>query len=149
MKVKDIMYRDLTSITPQTELREAVKIMADHSTSGLPVVDEKFLVIGFLSERDIIETAYPYHESRGDDLLITARLNDLIRELGKIKGRITETCMSKPAVTAVEDDELEDLATEMLVKGLKVVPVVRDDRLIGVVKRADLAAAIADEGEGD
>lgn len=149
MKVKDVMFRDLTSITADTDLHEAVRVMANHRASGLPVVDDNFAVIGFLSERDIIETAYPYHESRGDDIMITARLNDLVRELGRIKGRVAKKVMSQPAVTASEDEDVEELITDMLVRGLKVMPVVRDKRLIGVIRRADLAATIVSEREQD
>jgi CBS domain-containing protein len=149
VRVKDVMYRDLTSITPETDLREAVQVMADHRTSGLPVVDDNFLVVGFLSERDIIETAYPYPEIRSDDLMLTARLSDLVRKLGLIKGRRAEACMTQPAVTAGEEDDVEEIITEMLMRGLKIMPVVRDRRLVGIIRRADLAATIVSEGDRD
>lgn len=143
------MYRDLTSIVPDTDLPEAVGVMADHRTSGLPVVDEDFRVVGFLSERDIIETAYPYTDTRSDDLMITARLTDLVRRLGRIKGRTAKSCMSRPPVTADEDDDIEDIISKMLLSGLKVMPVVRNKRLVGVVRRADLAATIVSENPVD
>ncbi len=149
MKVKEVMYRDLTSIDPRTDLREAVRVMAEHRTSGLPVVDDDFRVIGFLSERDIIETAYPYTDLRSDDLMITARLTDLVRELGRIKGRNAESCMSRPAVTTEEDEDVEDITSKMLLSGLKVMPVIRNKRLVGVVRRADLAASIVSEDKLD
>ncbi len=149
MKVREVMYRDVTSIAPDTDLQEAVEVMADHRSSGLPVVDNDFRVIGFLSERDIIETAYPYSDSRGDDLMITARLTDLVRKLGRIRGRTARSCMSEPPLTAGEEDDIEDITSKMLMNGLKVMPVVRDKRLVGVVRRADLAATIVSENPED
>jgi len=149
MRVREVMYRDLTSIAPGTDLREAVGVMAAHRTSGLPVVDDDFRVVGFLSERDIIETAYPYTDLRSEDLMITARLTDLVRELGRIKGRTAESCMSRPPMTADEDADVEDITSKMLLGRLKVMPVVRNNRLVGVVRRADLAASIVSEDRLD
>ena len=50
MLVGDLMDRDLTAVSPETTVAEAVEIMAGHRISGVPVVDEEGRILGFLSE---------------------------------------------------------------------------------------------------
>lgn len=147
MKVKDILAKDLTAVTPQTNISRAIDVMSKHRVSGLPVVNENFTVVGFISEKDIIEAAFPYVESMKQDLLLTARLGDLARELHKIGGRLVSDYMTTPALTAREDQDIEEVAIQMLARNIKTMPVVTDGQLIGVVRRRDLTLALIKAGE--
>lgn len=147
MKVKNVMVRNISAVTRTATVREAMRTMSSHRVSGLPVVDDNQIVIGFISEKDIVETVYPYAEVRAEDLMLTAHLADLVRELHSLGGRLVGDCMTEPAITTTEDEDLEDLAATMLSHGLKIVPVVRDGRLVGVMRRRDLAAELIEEGE--
>ncbi len=147
MKVEDVMVRDLTAVTPSTTLGEAVRTMSNHRIGGLPVVDENLKVIGFISIKDVIDTAYPYTQVSGDDILVTARLGDLARTLHKLGGRQVQDVMTELAQTITEDEDIEEIAAQMLAQRRKIIPVVRDGRLTGIVRRRDLAVALLSEGE--
>ncbi len=149
MKVEDVMVRDLTAVTTSTTLSEAVTTMSNHRIGGLPVVDENLKVIGFISIKDIIDTAYPYTQVSNDDILVTARLGDLARTLRKLGGRQVQNVMTEFAQTITEDEDIEEIAAQMLARRRKIIPVVRDDRLVGIVRRRDLAVALIGEGEED
>ena len=149
MKVEDVMVRDLTAVTASAKLSEAVTTMSNHRIGGLPVVDENLKVVGFISIKDIIDTAFPYTAVSSDDILVTARLGDLARTLHKLGGRQVQDVMTESAQTITEDEDIEEIAAQMLARRRKIIPVIRDDRLIGIVRRRDLAVALIGEGEED
>jgi CBS domain-containing protein len=147
VKVKNIIARDLTAVTRDMTVAEAIHLMSSHRVGGLPVVDQEFRVAGFVSEKDILETAYPYAEIGPEDLFITAHLSDLVRELGKLGGRLVSDCMTEPALSVAEDEELDHAAEKMLSHKLKILPVTREGRLVGVIRRRDIALALIEEGD--
>ncbi|GAH10575.1 unnamed protein product, partial [marine sediment metagenome] len=53
MKIKEVMILDLTSVSADTPIKEAVKIMSLQRMVGLPVVDNNQNVIGIITESDI------------------------------------------------------------------------------------------------
>src|SRR5271166_7098032 len=55
MKAEDVMVRDVVTVEPQTSIVEAIKLLADHDISALPVVDPDNRLIGILSEADLLE----------------------------------------------------------------------------------------------
>ena len=55
MKIKEIMIPDLTPVSPDTPIKEVVKIMSRQRMVGLPVVDDEQNVIGIITESDITQ----------------------------------------------------------------------------------------------
>src|SRR5262247_76569 len=54
MKIQDIMTRDLITVSPQTPIHKAARLMADHGISGLPVISDEGRLVGVISEGDLI-----------------------------------------------------------------------------------------------
>ena len=50
MKVADVMDRDLTALSEDSSLAEAIEILSRHGLSVVPVVDDQLRLVGFLSE---------------------------------------------------------------------------------------------------
>jgi len=50
MKALDVMVRDVVTVKPD----EAVRLLAEHDVSALPVVDDKENVVGIISEADLV-----------------------------------------------------------------------------------------------
>ena len=59
MKIKEVMIPDLTSVSADTPIKEAVKIMSQQRMVGLPVVDNEQNVIGIITESDITKASLP------------------------------------------------------------------------------------------
>lgn len=53
----DIMTRDVTTVRPDTPLREAVRVMLEHKYGCLPVVGEDGALVGILTEADLVRYA--------------------------------------------------------------------------------------------
>lgn len=148
MKVKDFMTRDMTAVSEDTLLKDVARIMARHQLSGLPVVDKEQRVIGFISERDLIESAFPGRFSQ-DDLFLAANFAQLAQQLSKVgeESRARDFMTTTPECVTEETDEAA-LAELLIRHKHKIVPVVREEKLVGIVSRADLVRALIEEAGG-
>jgi CBS-domain-containing membrane protein len=54
LKVKDIMTKDIITVTPDTEVVKAAKILLEKRINGLPVVDDSGKLVGILCQSDLI-----------------------------------------------------------------------------------------------
>ncbi len=159
MFVKEIMNTDHCSVSPETSIRSAVELLTAHCLSGVPVVDENEHVIGFLSEADILhqlKTVYkrlnmvfPSSHALGIAFKKTTALREVHEAFSEIRGRRVEEFMTSSAVVVSPTDLVEAVAPMMVKRGVKLLPVVEEERLVGLLTRGDvLRALISDEAIG-
>lgn len=142
----DVMTRDVAVVHPETSLIEAVKLMASRRISGMPVVDESGAIVGMLSEGDLVRwhEGYSAKQMRWLDMLADgfalapSFLEGIRAEQHKVKA-----VMHPGAVTVTEGVPAREIATLMHSKGIKRVPVLRDNTIVGIVARSDLVRALA------
>ena len=138
MKVRDLMTRDVVTVTPETSLKEAASLLAAKRISGMPVVDDAGTVVGVLSEADIL--AKESGERRRDGLLGRLLDPDFVLK-DKIRARTAGEAMSAPAITIDPDRPVHDAATRMVAESVNRLPVIEGGNLVGIVTRADLVRA--------
>jgi CBS domain-containing protein len=140
MKVRDLMTTDVLTVSPETPLKDAAAILAEHGISGLPVCDEDGRVLGIVSEGDILYKERGPRERRGGALawlVDGSRFQDSVKAGASTAGE----AMTAPAVTIAPDRPVAAAARIMLDHGVHRLPVVRDGVLLGIVTRADLVRA--------
>ena len=115
MLAKDIMTKQVTTVKPNSTPRELAKIFTKHKINGAPVVDKKSKVAGIVSDGDILTK----------------------------KGKRVSSLMSKQIISVAEDASVEEIANLMIAHKINRVPVLRGEKLIGIVSRADIVRAIA------
>ena len=142
----DLMTRDVVVVHPETSLLDAVKLMARRKVSGMPVVDDAGVIVGMLSEGDLVRwhEGYSEREARWLDLLAEGLelAQDFLKEIQNAHYKV-KTVMSPGAITVTEDTPARQIADLMHRKSIKRVPVLRDGKLIGIVARSDLVRALA------
>lgn len=127
MQVKEILRvkgNRLLSIDPGGRAVDAVKTMADQNLGSL-VVFEQGRMIGMLTFHEILRAM----AARGG-------------ALGDVK--VSEIMMRDPVTTAPEM-EVNDLRRTMLETGARYLPVVQDEKLVGVISFRDVAKAVLEE----
>ena len=144
MKAMDVMVRDVITIKPDDDVVEAVRLLIEHDVSALPVIDEKGMVIGVISEADLMrreEIGTEKHRSRWVEVMTPAIT--LAAEFTKAHGRKVGEIMSDTVVSASEETPLGEIATLLEKHRIKRVPVLRGGKLVGIVSRANLIQALA------
>lgn len=142
-KVRDIMIRDITAVSKDATLKDVAKLLARRRVSGLPVVDDQQKVVGFISEADIIHSIIPSSVQKEEVFL--RNFAELTRKLSKVGEKKVKDYMTENVETISEDDDIYTLTDSMLGRNFKTLPVVREERLVGVVSRADVCRALMEE----
>ena len=144
MHAIDVMVRDVVTVRPDTEVAGAVKLLAEHDVSALPVVDGEGNLLGILSEADLIHRAEIGTEKhRPWWLEAVTGASTLAEEFAKSHGKKVGEVMTSRAISVSKDTPLSEIATLFERKRIKRVPVVKDGKLIGIVSRANLIQALA------
>jgi len=139
LTAKDIMVRDVVTVSPETRLSEVRHIMISRGLSGFPVVDARNRVIGVVSESDIIFSEI-YQEPHLVDML--ANIIHPSTQAKKTPGDKVSEIMTCPAITTQEDATLRELSELLLDKKIKRVIVVdQENQPVGLVSRIDLVKA--------
>ena len=137
MKVKDVMTREVKSISPAAPLKEIAETLSGLGISGAPVV-EAGKVVGVVSEADIVVKERGRRPERGGLLAHLRDGGDRVKQGAKTAGQ----AMTSPAITITPDRPIAEAAAKMLDEGVNRLPVVdRDGALVGIVTRADLVRA--------
>jgi CBS domain-containing protein len=143
MQARDIMTPDVISVAPETSVADVVRLMLQHRISAVPVLDEGRLV-GIISEGDLlrrVETGTDAPPSRWLELVHSgdARAADYV----KTHGRRADEVMTRSVITVGENASLAQIARILAAHRFRRVPVMRGERLAGIVSRANLMQALA------
>ncbi len=149
MKAKDIMTKDVLTVSLDTPVKKVAELLADYEISGAPVLDEHDRVIGIVTESDLIEQKKNLHlptvVTLFEGVLFLERPQKMKREIEKMLGATVKDIYSKKVITINENTALEDIATIMSEKKVHLLPVLRGDDLVGVVGKVDVVRALAKE----
>jgi CBS domain-containing protein len=147
MKAKDIMTREVLTVSLDTPVKKVAELLADYEISGAPVLDEHEKVIGVVTESDLIEQKKNLHlptvVTLFEGVLFLERPKKIKREIEKMLGATVKDIYSKKVITIKEDASLEDIATIMSEKKVHLLPVLRGDELVGIVGKVDVVRALA------
>jgi CBS domain-containing protein len=144
MRASDVMMRDVVTVHPDTDVAEAIKLLAEHDVSALPVIGADGRLVGMLSEADLIHRVEIGTEiERPGWLESLTGASTLAAEFAKSHGRKVSEVMTEGVVAVGEDTPLAEIAALFEKKRIKRVPVVRNGELVGIVSRSNLIQALA------
>ena len=119
MRARDIMSRDIVTVSPGTYILEAIDILIDKDISGAPVLEDNGRLIGIISEKDLMVSLDFLGSSSADTVTV-----------GEI--------MTKDVVTFSEDTPIKDVIQLMVRNDVKRVPIVKDNGVVGIISRRDI-----------
>lgn len=115
MQAQDIMTRDVITIHPDATVHDVAQMLADYRISGVPVLDEHGVMVGLVTEADIISK----------------------------EGATVAEIMSRQVMSVGAETPVDHIAQLLTSRGFKRVPVVREGALVGIVSRADIVRMMA------
>jgi len=144
MNVKEVMTSPVISVPSDGSISQAIELMLQRRISGLPVVDQGGRLVGIVTEGDFLrraETGTQRQRPRWLEFLIgPGRLAD---EYTRTHGRRVHDVMTADPVTVSEETPIEEVVQIMEKHRIKRLPVLREQKLVGIVSRANLLHALA------
>jgi len=144
MTALDIMQRDLIAIMKDESIDRFIIICKRHGLSALPVVDDNFKLVGYLSESGIISASLPGYLSLMESSAFIPDSHQFFTGLNKILYKpVSDFMVDKPFKVNVDDTVLH-VADVIIKNKLKIIPVVDDqNRLVGIIRRIGLLSQAA------
>lgn len=148
MRVRDVMTTPVITVHPGTSFKELVELMLGNGVSSLPVVDEEGILLGVVSESDLLprEARYrdkPAAKHRG----LLGAFKDLMTGqpawMRKANGSNARALMTHGVAVAEPSEPLRAVARRMVRAGRKHVPVVLEGRVVGMLSRSDVLKLFA------
>lgn len=115
MKAEDVMTTRVITVTENQTKQQAARLLAQHRISGLPVVNTDHVVVGVVTEYDVISK----------------------------EGQTVGEIMTRGVISVTSDTDLEDVGQILVHERIKRLPVLDSGRLVGIVSRADLVREVA------
>jgi len=149
IKAKDIMTEKILSVRPETTVKEVAHFFLQHKISGAPVLNENNELVGIVTEGDLIfrdaNVHLPTVVTIFDSIVYLESPHKYEHELQKIVGGQVADIMTRDIITITPDTDLQEMATIMHEKKRHLLPVLEEGRLVGIIGKADLVRAIAQE----
>lgn len=121
--VKEIMSDNVILIKETADIDEVVDLFVTKKVGGVPVVDKNGKLISTINERDIIKHLK-------DDLY---------------KNLLVSDCMTDKVVSATPGERLKDVARTMLRNGFRRLPVVSEEKLVGIITSTDFISLLGSD----
>ncbi len=142
IKAKDIMQKDIISLSPDTEIASAVKILLENHINGVPVVDTNGELVGILCQSDLIyqqkDIPIPPIFAILDSIFPLSSSKSLDDQFQKMAATKVAQAMVKRVTTVTPDTSVAQIAGLMVEKHFHTLPVVDGKKLVGIIGKEDI-----------
>lgn len=152
LQARDIMTREVITVTPETSVSEVAFLLDKHRISGVPVLDKEDWVVGVITQSDLVARArdleLPPVIALFDLRLVLETPGHFKKRLEKMLGTTVQQVMTPEPVTVYPETPVSQIAELMARKKVHTIPVVEGGKLTGVIGKIDLVRAQAGEAKG-
>ena len=148
MKAADVMATNVITVRLDTTVAMIAEVLLANHISAVPVVNDKDILVGIVSEGDLIhrvEAGTERHRSWWLELLAGKEM--LAQEFVKSHARKAADVMTRSVVSVQLDTPLGDIASLLEKHRIKRVPVVINGKIAGIVSRANLIQALVSDAK--
>lgn len=143
----DVMNRQPVCVRNTDSMAQVIRLLNEDQTSGLPVVDEKGALVGFVSDGDVAAYLGKTEISVVDTTLNMYRYIDDERAVSRLKELMNLNVMAvaTPRVISVDTTTpVEEVCGLFASKRIKKVPVVHEGKLVGTLSRRNIMSSLVD-----
>jgi CBS domain-containing protein len=142
LKAKDIMTRKVVTVSPETKIDLAGKMLLENHFNGLPVVDPEGRLKGIICQDDLIaqQKKFPLPSvfTILDGVIPLTSSKQMEKEVQKMAAITVGQAMTHDPITVDPQTTLEDIATLMVKKNIHTLPVMEKGKLVGVIGKEDI-----------
>ena len=120
LRAKDVMTTKVITTSPQDRLVDVIEKLVHNKISGMPVCDSSDRVVGMISEKDILNFIFS----------------------GNLNHSFVKDAMTTRVVGFPPDTELDKISLTMVEKQIRRVPIIENEKLIGIVSRRSIIRTV-------
>jgi CBS domain-containing protein len=144
MRAKDVMRSEVQCVSETTTLRELSRAFRRHGVTTLSVINDQGELVGVVSETELLKAMLPGYSELLDTLHYMQDFEYLEDRADEVEDVPVRDIMLSGAVSVSEETPLMRVISLFLLKATSHIPVVRDNRPVGVVTRTDIAELVFD-----
>lgn len=139
MIVKDVMSKTVDSAGVHDSVENVSRIIFGRGINGVPVCDEDNKIVGFITERDILNHFYPSIEEYIEDPLESSNFEQMENKISQILSLHAGEIMSKNPITINPDAKVLEAQSLMFLHKVGRLPVVdKEKHLVGIITKGDI-----------
>jgi CBS-domain-containing membrane protein len=142
LKARDIMTSEVHTVSMETSVEELARLFVKTGVSAMPVVDDEGMLQGIVTETDLVAQDKPLHiptvVSLFDWVVYLESEDRFAEQVKKMTARQVREICTTDVATCSPDEPVSKIVGLMLEKGIHIVPVVEDGKLLGIVARLDI-----------
>lgn len=146
LTAREIMTTDVVCVTPETSLKDLAAQFVASKFSNMPVVDKSGKLLGIISETDLVEQQKPLHiptvMALFDGVFYLDSEKRFRQEVDRVTAQTVGELCNRSPVTCGPDATLREIAGLMSSHKAHLIPVLENEKMIGVVARLDLIKAV-------
>jgi CBS domain-containing protein len=147
MKAGDVMTAELITVSADTPVTEVAEILEKYDISSVPVVGDDGMIIGMVSEGDLIyrlvRPHIPPHIEILGAVIYLENPFEIKKEMEKLKSFTAGEIMTEEFHYVSPDTDISDVASLMIDEDVDAVAVVQDGRMVGLLTRHDLLTVLS------
>lgn len=143
---RDIMSRQVVTVSPEDTIQEAVVLLQENLLSTLPVTSSNGKVVGIVSARDILDWAESSDNGSSDILEVSDFYRDwIMNQIGEeAQATKVDELMNDRVVTVSQDSPLAVVVSQLLRNEIHHLPITdQNGRLVGFVSSTDVLKVVA------
>ena len=126
IKARDTMKTNVLAVEKTTDIYEAIRIMVAHNVTGLPVIDSARMLVGIVTEKDVLRLLYDIEDRPGT----------------------VEEYMTRGVVSFDQEEDLLVIAESLKNNYFRRVPILDKGKLVGIVSRKDIIRYMREQQVG-
>jgi CBS domain-containing protein len=142
LKAKDVMTRDVITVTPETDVTVIAKLLLEKHFNGVPVVDRDGGLVGIICQSDLIaeqkKLPMPSVFTILDAFIPIYPPGRNAKEVQKIAAIKASQAMTPNPVTIGPETGIDEIASLMVNRNIHTIPVVEGNKLVGIVGKLDI-----------
>ena len=146
MKVKEIMTREVNSISPDISAWEGLMELSNNKISGLPVINQHGKLVGMFTEKEVLSFILPSYVEKVGHFIYEENPKSTKTKLSALNKLTVGQLMRKEVVTISEEVALCEAARVMLIQKARRLPVLdKSGKVVGIIAREDVLKAFIQE----
>lgn len=142
MYIRDVMTKDIISVTPEMSYAGVVKVLHDNKVGSVAVCEKNGKLVGMVSEKDLFRALFPHYGDYYETPESFSEGEKLEHAVDELRDRPISLYMNNKVVSIRSDEPIMKAGGLMLARHVHQLPVVDGDKLVGMISREEVFGSI-------